>query len=68
MSWLATALAELVGLFVTDWRQTLITLGILASGWLAIARTHRSGFAALVAALLTIQLVWATDAEARGRR
>jgi len=62
------AIDEVLGLFVADWIQALITIGILAAGWVAIPRLHSAGFAFALAVALALQLVFATGAEARRTR
>ena len=67
MSFLRAAVAEVIGLFVGDWAQTLVSIGILAIGWLALSRMHVGGIAFLLAIALAGQLVYATTIEARER-
>ena len=62
------ALDEVVGLFVSDWTQALITVAIIAVGWVAIPRLHLSVIAFALAAALAVQLIFATGAEARRTR
>ena len=65
---LRAAGGQLVGMFVTDWRQTLVIVLILAGSW-ALARATRSPLAgAAMLLLLGAQLVYFTMAEARRRR
>lgn len=59
---------EVVGLFVSDWTQALITIAIIAAGWLAIPRLHVAAVAFALAAALAVQLIFATGAEARRTR
>ncbi len=68
MRFARAALDEVIGLFVADWTQALITVAILGLGWLAIARLHSSILAFALAAALAVQLVFATGAEARRTR
>jgi ABC-type Co2+ transport system permease subunit len=56
---------EVLGLFVADWIQALVTVVILAAGWVALPRLHSAGLAFVLAAGLALQLVFATVAEAR---
>jgi hypothetical protein len=65
MSFLRAAIAEVVGLFVGDWVQSLVTVAILAAGWAALPRLQVGGLAFVVAAALAIQLVAATILDAR---
>ena len=67
MRFLRAAAAEVVGLFVGDWAQTLVSVVILALGWLLLSRVHLEGLAFLVAVGLAAQLVYATTLEARRR-
>jgi len=57
-----------VGLFVADWRQTLVIVIILAAAWAALAGSHRVIFAILLVVLLALQLVYFTMQEAERRR
>jgi hypothetical protein len=59
---------EVVGLFVSDWTQALITIAIIAAAWLAIPRLHVAAIAFVLALALAIQLIFATGAEARRTR
>jgi hypothetical protein len=59
------AAAEVVGLFVGDWAQTLVSIAILALGWLVLSRIHVAGLAFAIAVALALQLVYATTLEAR---
>jgi hypothetical protein len=65
MRFLRAAAAEVVGLFVGDWAQTLVSVAILALGWLVLSRVHLEGLAFVVAVGLAAQLVYATTLEAR---
>lgn len=67
MSFLRAAASEVIGLFVGDWAQTLVSIAILALGWLALSRIHVEGLAFVIAIALAIQLVYATTLEARVR-
>jgi hypothetical protein len=67
MRFIRVAAQEVVGLFVGDWAQTLVSVAILAVGWLALSRIHVTGLAFVVAAALAAQLVYATTVEARKR-
>lgn len=68
MSWLRSAVSEVVGLFVGDWTQTFISVAILVAGWLAVPRLHVAGIAYAIAIGLAVQLVLATAAEARRKK
>jgi multisubunit Na+/H+ antiporter MnhE subunit len=59
------AAAEVIGLFVGDWAQTLVSIAILALGWLVLSRIHTAGLAFAIAVALAVQLVYATTLEAR---
>ena len=67
MSFLRSAAREVIGLFVSDWVQTVVILAIVAAGWLAIAILHITPLAVLVALvlLLAAQHIWFALAEAR---
>ena len=67
MRFLRAAAAEVVGLFVGDWAQTLVSVAILTLGWLVLSRVHLEGLAFVVAVGLAAQLVYATTQEARQR-
>ena len=67
MSFLRAAVAEVVGLFVGDWAQTAVSVGILGIGWLALSRFHTTGIAFLIPVALAAQIVYATTLEARQR-
>ena len=67
MRFLRAAAREVVGLFVGDWAQTLVSIAILALSWLVLSRIHLEGLAFVVAAGLAAQLVYATTLEARRR-
>ena len=68
MSFLRAAVDEVVGLFVGDWIQTIVSVGILGLGWLALSRLHILGLAFVLCVALAVQLVLATAAEARRTR
>jgi hypothetical protein len=59
---------EVVGLFVSDWTQTAVTIGIIAIAWFLIPRFHFVAIPFVLAAALAIQLIFATGAEARRTR
>jgi hypothetical protein len=61
------AAAEVIGLFVGDWAQTLVSVAILALGWFALSHIHVNGLAFVVVVALAAQLVYATMVEARER-
>jgi len=67
MRFLRSAAREVIGLFVSDWVQTVVILAIIAACWMAIAVLHVTAFAVLVAMvlLLAAQHIWFTLAEAR---
>lgn len=67
MRLLRSAASEVIGLFVSDWVQTVVILAIVAAGWLAISVLHITPLAVLVAlvVLLAAQHVWFALAEAR---
>ena len=67
MNFIKAALAEVIGLFVGDWTQTIVSIVILAAGWFVLVRVHQSGLAFIVALALATQLVFATRLEARRR-
>lgn len=67
MNFLRAALAEVVGLFVGDWTQTIVSILILAAGWFVLGRLHQNGLGFIVALALATQLVFATRLEARRR-
>ena len=68
MRFLRAAVDEVVGLFVGDWTQTIVSVAILGIGWLALSRLHILGLAFLLCIALAVQLVLATAAEARRTR
>lgn len=67
MSFLRSAAREVIGLFVSDWQQTVVILVILAAGWLAISVLRITTLPVLVALvlLLAAQHIWFALAEAR---
>ncbi|HEV2034386.1 MAG TPA: hypothetical protein VGU71_09345 [Candidatus Dormibacteraeota bacterium] len=67
MRFLKAAAAEVIGLFVGDWTQTIVSIVILAAGWFVLGRIRQSGLGFVVALALAIQLVFATRLEARRR-
>jgi hypothetical protein len=67
MSFLRAAVGEVIGLFVGDWAQTAVSVGILAIGWFVLSRVHVNGIAFVIAIALAGQLVYATTIEARQR-
>lgn len=68
MRFIKAAVEEVVGLFVGDWIQTLVSVAILGLGWLALSRLHTPGLAFALCVALAVQLVLATAAEARRTR
>jgi hypothetical protein len=67
MRFLRAAVAEVIGLFVGDWAQTGVSVGILGIGWFVLSRIHVAGIAFLIAIALAAQIVYATTLEARER-
>jgi hypothetical protein len=67
MRFLRAAGAEVLGLFVGDWAQTLVSIAILALGWFLLSHFNIAGLGFIVALALAIQLVYATTLEARER-
>jgi hypothetical protein len=67
MKFLRAAAAEVIGLFVGDWVQTGVSIGILAIGWFVLSRVHVAGIAFVIAIALAAQIVYATTLEARQR-
>jgi hypothetical protein len=67
MKFLKAAASEVIGLFVGDWTQTIVSIVILAAGWFVIGRLHQSGLGFIVAFALAAQLVVATRLEASRR-
>jgi hypothetical protein len=61
------AATEVVGLFVGDWLQTLVSVAILALGWLVLSRIHVDGLGFVIVVALAVQLIYATTLEARDR-
>jgi len=68
VSFLKAAVDEVVGLFVGDWTQTIVSVAILGIGWVALSRLHILGLAFILCVALAVQLVLATAAEARRTR
>ncbi len=68
MRFVRAAVDEVVGLFVGDWTQTIVSVAILGLGWLALSRIHVLGLAFVLCVALGVQLVLATAAEARRTR
>jgi hypothetical protein len=64
---ITAAAAAVVGLFVGDWAQTLLSVGILAVGWFVLSRIHAEGLGFVVVVALAAQLIYATTLEARKR-
>jgi hypothetical protein len=67
MRFMRAAAAEVIGLFVGDWAQTAVSIGILGVGWFVLSRVHVDGIAFLIAIALAAQIVYATMLEARER-
>jgi len=59
--------AEVIGLFVGDWAQTGVSIGILGIGWFVLSRVHVNGIAFAIGIALAVQIVYATTLEARQR-
>lgn len=67
MRFLRAAVGEVIGLFVGDWAQIGVSIGILGIGWFLLSRVHVDGIAFLIALALAAQIVYATTFEARQR-
>ena len=67
MKYIRAAATEVVGLFVGDWLQTLVSVTILALGWLVLSRIRVDGLGFVVVVALALQLIYATALEARVR-
>lgn len=67
MKFLRAAVAEVIGLFVGDWAQTAVSIGILGIGWFVLSRVHGSGIAFVIGIALAAQIVYGTTLEARQR-
>ena len=67
MKYIRAAATEVVGLFVGDWLQTLVSVAILALGWLVLSRIRVDGLGFVVVVALALQLIYATALEARER-
>jgi hypothetical protein len=52
VKFITAAAAEVVGLFVGDWAQTLLSVGILAVGWFVLSRIHAEGLGFVVVVAL----------------
>jgi hypothetical protein len=67
LRFLKAAAREVIGLFVSDWVQTVVIVAIVAAGWLAIGGLRITPLAVLIALvlLLAAQHVWFALAEAR---
>ncbi len=67
MRFLRSAAREVIGLFVSDWVQTVVILVIVAAGWFAISVLNITALPVLVALvlLLAAQHIWFALAEAR---
>ena len=64
MSFVRSAVQQVLGLFVGDWLQSLVVLAIIAAGYFAVSRF---GAPALVVVVLLLagQLVWFAAIEGR---
>jgi hypothetical protein len=67
VKFIRAAATEVVGLFVGDWLQTLVSVAILALGWLVLSRIHVDGLGFVIVVALAVQLIYATTLEARDR-
>ena len=67
MRYLKAAGEELLGLFVSDWVQTLVILAILVAAWVLLHAQHASWLGFLLAAALGLQLVLMTARETSAR-
>ncbi|HEY2598641.1 MAG TPA: hypothetical protein VGJ79_09190 [Candidatus Dormibacteraeota bacterium] len=67
MRFLRAAASEVIGLFVGDWAQTAVSVGILGIGWFVLSRVHVAAIAFVVPIALAAQIVYATTLEARQR-
>lgn len=67
MRFVRAAASEVIGLFVGEWSQTIITVVILAAAWFVLGRVHLEGLAYVVALALASQLIYATTVEGRRR-
>lgn len=65
MNFLRSAAREVIGLFVSDWVQTVAILAILAAGWFAMLHVNSLGVLIALVLLLAAQHVWFALAEAR---
>jgi hypothetical protein len=65
VNFIRAAASEVVGLFVGDWAQTAVSIGILALGWLLLSRVHVVGLGFVIVLALAAQLIYATMLEAR---
>ena len=67
MKFLKSAAAQVIGLFVADWVQTLVILVTLGAAWYAIAGLHVTPLPVLFGLVLVLaaQLVWFAVAEGR---
>ena len=67
MRFIRAAASQVVGLFVGEWKQTLLSLAILGAGWLVLSKVHIAGLPFVIGVALAIQLIYATALEARRR-
>lgn len=65
MKFLRSAAREVIGLFVSDWVQTVVILAILAAGWFAMLHFSSLGVLVALVLLLAAQHVWFALSEAR---
>ena len=68
MRFLRAAVDEVLGLFVSDWTQAVVTIAIIAVAWFLIPRFHVAAIAFGLGVALGAQLIFATGAEARRTR
>jgi hypothetical protein len=64
VTFLRSAGAEVLGLFVADWAQSAVVLVIIAAAWFAVSKLGAPAVVLLVV-LLAGQLVWFARAEGR---
>ena len=67
MRFIRSAGSEIIGLFVSDWLQTVVIIAIVAAAWYAISGLRISPIPVLVGLVLLLagQHVWFALAEAR---
>lgn len=67
MRYLRAAGSELLGLFVSDWLETLAILVILAAAWFLLHARHATWLGFALAVALGLQLVYMTARETNRR-